>query len=122
VASNGKAKTVVMAAAPAEDVWVYASSDGSVLVAPRSGKAPSSAAVRLADSAALVGVVATRSDQRLLFFTEQGMAVRASLSDHAVARTGAGKAALSLFGATASPPSLVVTMRRTTYSSPPGAR
>ena len=99
VASNGKARTVVMAAAPTEDVWVYASSDGSVLVAPRSGNAPSSAPVRLADSAALVGVVATRSDQRLLFFTEQGLAVRAGLSDHPVARTGVGKPALSLVGA-----------------------
>jgi DNA gyrase subunit A len=96
VASNGKAKTVVMAAAPAEDVWVYASSDGSVLVTPRSGKAPSAAPVRLPDSAALVGVVATASDRRLLFFTEQGMAVRASLSDHPIARTGTGKPAASL--------------------------
>ena len=96
VASNGKAKTVVMAAAPAEDVWVYASSDGSVLVSPRSGKSPSSVPLRLADTSALVSVVAARSDQKLLLFTEQGLAVRASLSDHTVARSGAGKLALAL--------------------------
>jgi DNA gyrase/topoisomerase IV subunit A len=96
VASNGKAKTVVMAAAPAEDVWVYASSDGSVLVSPRSGKSPSSVPLRLADTSALVSVVAARSDRKLLMFTEQGLAVRASLSDHTVARSGAGKLALAL--------------------------
>jgi len=41
-------------------------------------------------------VVAARSDQKLLMFTEQGLAVRASLSDHTVARSGAGKDALAL--------------------------
>lgn len=96
VSSNGKAKTVVLASAPAEDVWAYASSDGSVLVTGRSGKVTSSAPLRLADSAALAAVIATRSDQRLLFFTEQGQAFRSGLSDNPVARTGAGKPVVPL--------------------------
>lgn len=96
VSSNGKAKTVVLASAPAEDVWAYASSDGSVLVTGRSGKVTSSAPLRLADSAALAAVIATRSDQRLLFFTERGQAFRSGLSDNPVARTGAGKPVVPL--------------------------
>jgi DNA gyrase subunit A len=96
VASNGKAKTVVMAAAPAEDVWAYASNDGTVLVTARTSKAPASAPMRLADDARLIAMVGTRSDQRLLFFTEQGQAVRAGLSDNPIARSGAGKPVVSL--------------------------
>ena len=98
VSTNGKAKTVVVASVPAEDVWAYVTTDGSALVTPRNGKAPSSAPIRVAGSAALVAVVATRSDQRLLIFTEQGQAVRATLSDQPIGRNGAGKPVLSLLG------------------------
>jgi DNA gyrase subunit A len=96
VSPNGKAKTVLMASAPAEDVWVLAASDGAVLVCPRGARAPSSAPLRLADSASLVAMVGARSDQRLLVFTEQGVAVRASLTDYPVARSGVGKPVAAL--------------------------
>jgi DNA gyrase/topoisomerase IV subunit A len=43
-------------------------------------------------------VAAARSDQRLLVFTEQGQAVRATLSDQPISRTGPGRALLSLAG------------------------
>jgi DNA gyrase subunit A len=98
VSTNGKAKAVVLATAPAEDVWAYVTTDGSTLVTPRNGKAPSSAPIRVAGSAALVAVAATRSDQRLLIFTEQGQAVRATLSDQPIGRSGAGKPVLLLLG------------------------
>ena len=96
LAGNGKAKTVVLASAPAEDVWVYVSSDGAVLVTPRSGKTVSSAPIRLGDSAGLVAVLAARSDQRLLLFTEQGLAVRTGLSDNPVTKSGSGKPTVAL--------------------------
>ncbi len=96
VAGNGKAKTVVLASAPAEDVWVCVSAEGTVLVSPRAAKALSSAPLRLGGTDALVAVLATRSDQRLLLFTEQGLAVRASLSDHPLSKGGAGRPVLSL--------------------------
>lgn len=92
VASNGKAKTVVMAAAQAEDVWAWASSDGSLLVSSRSGsKLPSSAPIHLSGTADLVGVVAGRSDQKLLVFSEQGLAFRLNLSEHPVSKAGPGR-------------------------------
>jgi DNA gyrase/topoisomerase IV subunit A len=43
-------------------------------------------------------VAAARSDQRLLVFTEQGQAVRATLSDQPIGRTGPGRPLLSLLG------------------------
>jgi DNA gyrase subunit A len=73
-------------------------SDGAALLTPRSARAPSSAPIRLAGSSSLVAVIATRSDQYLLIFTEQGQAVRATLSDQPVGRNGAGRPALSLSG------------------------
>jgi DNA gyrase subunit A len=94
--SNGRAKKVVLASAPAEDVWAFVSSDGSVLVSPRGSKVTSPAPMRLASGASLVAVVATRSDQRALLFTEQGQAVRVSLSDNAQAKGGPGKSVVAL--------------------------
>jgi DNA gyrase subunit A len=96
VTANGKARTVVLASAPAEDIWAYVASDGAVLTTARSAKAPSSAPLRLGPEAQLTAVLATRSDQRLLVFTEQGLAVRASLSEHPVSRSGAGRAVAAL--------------------------
>jgi DNA gyrase subunit A len=98
VTTNGRPKTVVVASAPAEDVWVFATTDGSALVAPRASRAPSSAPVRIAASSALVAAVATRSDQRLLIFTEQGLAARVSLSDHPVSRGGTGRPVVPALG------------------------
>jgi DNA gyrase subunit A len=98
LSANGKPKTVVLASAPSEDVWAYVTSDGAVLVTPRTARAPSYAPVKLAGSSSLVAVAATRSDQRLLIFTEQGQAVRATLSDQPVGRTGPGRPLLSLLG------------------------
>ena len=43
-------------------------------------------------------MAAARSDQRLLVFTEQGQAVRATLSDQPIGRTGPGRPLLSLLG------------------------
>jgi DNA gyrase subunit A len=99
LSANGKAKTVVMASAPAEDVWVYVTTDGLALVAPRSGKAPSVAPIRVGASAALAAVVAARSDQRLLMFTEDGQAVRVNLSEQSIGRSGPGKPVVALVGA-----------------------
>jgi DNA gyrase subunit A len=99
LSTNGKAKTVLLASAPSEDVWAYVASDGTALLTPRNAKAPSSAPIRLAGSSSLVAVVATRSDQRLLIFTEQGQVVRATLSDQPVGRSGTGRPVLSLLGA-----------------------
>jgi DNA gyrase subunit A len=98
LSANGKPKTVVLASAPSEDVWAYVTSDGAVLVTPRTARAPSSAPVKLAGSSSLVAVTATRSDQRLLIFTEQGQAVRATLSDQPIGRNGPGRPLLSLLG------------------------
>ncbi|MGO9660122.1 MAG: DNA gyrase subunit A [Acidimicrobiales bacterium] len=98
LSANGRPKTVVLASAPSEDVWAYVTSDGAVLVTPRTARAPSSAPVKLAGSSSLVAVTATRSDQRLLIFTEQGQAVRATLSDQPAGRTGPGRPLLSLLG------------------------
>jgi DNA gyrase subunit A len=99
LSATGKPKTVVLASAPSEDIWAYVTSDGAVLVTPRTARAPSSAPVKLAGSSALVAVVATRSDQRLLIFTEHGQAVRATLSDQPIGRSGAARPLLSLLGA-----------------------
>jgi DNA gyrase subunit A len=98
IITNGKPKTVVLASAPAQDTWAYVTTDGSALVSPRSGKASSSVPIRLAGSASLVAVIATRSDQRLLLFSELGQAARVNLSDQPVSRTGPGKPVLSLPG------------------------
>jgi DNA gyrase subunit A len=98
LSTNGKPKTVILASAPSEDVWAYVASDGTALLTPRTARAPSSAPIRLAGSSSLVAVLATRSDQRLLIFTEQGQAVRATLSDQPVGRSGAGRPVLSLPG------------------------
>ena len=122
VSTNGKAKAVVLASALAEDVWAYVTTDGYTLVTPRNSKAHSSAPIRVAGSAALVAVAATRSDQRLLIFTEQGQAVRATLSDQPIGRGGAGKPVLSLLGRTPSPPSSAGPMPRTTCLFRRGAR
>ena len=98
LSANGKAKTVMLASAPSEDIWAYVTSDGAVLVTPRATRAPSSAPVKLAGSSSLVAVAATRSDQRLLVFTAQGQAVRATLSDQPIGRNGPGRPVLSLLG------------------------
>ncbi len=98
LSTNGKPKTVVLASAPSQDIWAYVASDGAALVTPRSTRAPSSAPIKLTASPSLVAVIATRSDQRLLIFTEQGQAVRATLSDQPVGRNGAGRVVLSLMG------------------------
>ena len=98
ISTNGKAKTVVLASAPAEDTWVYVTTDGSALVAPRSGRPPSTAPIRMANSVSLVAMVATRSDQRLLLFSELGQALRVNLSDQPVTRSGTGKPVGSLPG------------------------
>ncbi|HET9061536.1 MAG TPA: DNA gyrase subunit A, partial [Acidimicrobiales bacterium] len=84
-------KAVVLAAAPADDVWAYLSADGSLLVSPRTGRLPGSAAIRLSGPAQLVAALATTSDQRLLVFTRRGEAVRVSLSEHQAARSGTGR-------------------------------
>ena len=88
-ASNGK--LIAIAAAPAEDVWAYIASNGATLLSPQTGKPVASSPLRVADTAALTAVVATRSDQALLLFSEQGQAYRATLSDHQVSRSGAGR-------------------------------
>ena len=88
-ASNGK--PIAIAAAPAEDVWAYIASNGATLLSPQTGKPVASSPLRVADTAALTAVVATRSDQALLLFSEQGRAYRATLSDHQVSRSGAGR-------------------------------
>jgi DNA gyrase subunit A len=98
LSANGKPKTVVLASAPSEDVWAYVTSEGAVLVTPRTARAPSSAPVKLAGPSPLVAVTATRSDQRLLVFTEQGQAVRATLSDQPIGRSGPGRPLLSALG------------------------
>ncbi len=98
LSANGKTKTVVLASAPSEEVWAYVTSDGAVLVTPRTARGPASAPVKLAGSASLVAVAATWSDQRLLVFTEQGQAVRATLSDQPIGRTGPGRPLLSPLG------------------------
>ena len=98
LSANGKSKAVILASAPSEDVWAYVTSDGAVLVTARAARAPSSAPVKLAGSSSLVAVAAARSDQRLLVFTEQGQAVRATLSDQPIGRTGPGRPLLSLLG------------------------
>jgi DNA gyrase subunit A len=86
-----KAKMVALASAPAEDVWAYLGSTGAVLLASRGGREPSSSPLKLARDASLVAAVATRSDQPLLLFTEQGQAYRVPLSDHQVSRSGPGR-------------------------------
>ena len=88
-ASNGK--LIAIAAAPAEDVWAYIASNGATLLAAQTGKPVANSPLRVADPAALIAVVATRSDQALLLFSEQGRAYRAALSDHQVSRSGAGR-------------------------------
>ncbi len=98
LSANGKTKTVMLASAPSEEVWAYVTSDGTVLVTPRTARGPSSAPVKLAGSASLVAVAATRSDQRLLVFTEQGQAVRATLSDQPIGRNGPGRPLLTPLG------------------------
>lgn len=88
-AANGK--LIALATAPAEDVWAYVASNGALLLVPRAAKPAAVSPLRIADNAKLAAVVAARSDQALLLFSEQGQAYRASLSEHAVSRSGAGR-------------------------------
>jgi DNA gyrase subunit A len=62
-----------------------------MLLTPQGGKPVASSPLRVADSAALTAVVATRTDGALLLFSEQGQVYRATLSDHQVSRSGAGR-------------------------------
>ncbi len=96
VAANGKARAVVLASAPSEDIWAWVASDAAVLVTPRAVKPPSAGALRLGADQSLVAVLAGRSDQHMLVFTDQGTAFRVSLSDHPLGRSGPGRRAVSL--------------------------
>ena len=88
-AANGQMSS--LAAPPAESIWAYVASDGTLLLAPRTGKPVTSAPLRVADSAALTAVAAARSDATLLLFSAQGRAYRVTLSGHPVTRAGAGR-------------------------------
>jgi DNA gyrase/topoisomerase IV subunit A len=97
VTANGRAavngKRIAVATAPAEEVWVYVASDGAMLCSVRSAKPVATSPLRLADEATLAAVVETRSDQRLLLFSDHGRAFRAALSDHPVSGAGGGSGA-----------------------------
>ena len=119
LSANGKAKTVMLASAPSEDIWAYVTSDGAVLVTPPATRAPSSAPVKLAGSSSLVAVAATRSDQRLLVFTAEGQAVRATLSDQPIGRTlPVGRCCPCWAGTLSSPLSAGRTPPSTCWSQP----
>lgn len=82
--------------AAAQEVWVWLTSTGNGLVTPRGQKPPTSAPIRLGDTEALISVVAASTETRLLVFTERGQAIRVSLSDQPISRSGAGKTVVAL--------------------------
>jgi DNA gyrase subunit A len=82
--------------AAVEDVWVWLTSTGSGLVTARSQKLPTSAPIRMGDTETLISVIAASSEMKLLVFTEQGQAIRVSLGDQPISRSGPGKTVVTL--------------------------
>jgi DNA gyrase subunit A len=82
--------------ASAQDVWVWLTSTGEGLLTPRNPNLPTLAPIRVGDRDALISVVAASTETKLLVFTEQGQAIRVSLADRPISRSGAGKSVVTL--------------------------